>query len=308
MFTYDLCSVVFVLRPERMFSAHYRFLGRMVHKLFLLMLAQSGEGALADELHDLNAALPYTVSDLFPNGGEHYWMRVTGLNARLCSALHHLVEMLPGRVLEMPSRDSLDDVTWRVGVEAAVSSQHEWAGQRTYAELVRPTSSLSGNHLLTLDFMTPTTLKSIGTYRPFPEPTLIFRLLYERLSKIQDIVLPFRPESAFFEAFTEHLMEIDDYQIECGRIPVKKDQVTAFYGLITYRLLANNEAFKKRAETHRKRDGDGKLVAVYEDVMQRRDDYTRLVHVLADFAFYSGVGMYTGQGMGMMRKVRRIEA
>jgi hypothetical protein len=75
MSDWDLCSAVFILRPERMFPAQHRFLGRMAQKLFLLMLNQAGYETLAKKLHSLNTVLPYTVSDLFMNGRDHTWMR-----------------------------------------------------------------------------------------------------------------------------------------------------------------------------------------------------------------------------------------
>ena len=96
----DLCSAVFILRPQRMLPTQHRFLGRMAQRLFLLMLNHAGYEALVVKLHGLNTPLPYTVSDLFMNGGQHTWMRVTGLSAELCHAIQHLVERLPSQTLE----------------------------------------------------------------------------------------------------------------------------------------------------------------------------------------------------------------
>jgi hypothetical protein len=41
------------------------------------------------------------VSDLFPNGSQHVWMRVTGLTAGVSAALDDLVRRLPGSTLEV---------------------------------------------------------------------------------------------------------------------------------------------------------------------------------------------------------------
>jgi CRISPR/Cas system endoribonuclease Cas6 (RAMP superfamily) len=193
----DLCSAVFVLRPQRMFPTQHRFLGRMAQKLFLLMLNRAGYEALAVKLHGLNTALPYTVSDLFMNGSQHTWMRVTGLNAELCYAIQHLVERLPGQMLEVPARDSADEIAWNVHIEAAVMSQHEWAGSDTYDSFVQQAWMKPAGSRLTLDFMTPTALKSVGVYRPFPQPTLVFRLLYERWLKLNAAPLPFQPDVTY---------------------------------------------------------------------------------------------------------------
>lgn len=301
----DLCSAVFVLRPQRMFPAEYRFLGRMAQKVFLLMLNQTGYKALADELHELNGVLPFTVSDLFMNGSQHYWMRVTGLKAEVCHAIQHLVERLPGQMLEVPPRDSADEVAWMVGVEAAVMSQHEWAGNATYTRFVQQAWRKPAPNRLTLDFITPTALKSVGVYRPFPQPTLVFRLLYERWLKVNTVPLPFQPEVTYLESFTDYLIEVADYEIACASTPQKRGQTTTFYGWITYHLLFGNDDFRKRAETQQKKHGDTSLLLIYEDIRKQREQYAALVHFLAMFAFYSGLGSYTGQGMGMVRKVER---
>jgi CRISPR/Cas system endoribonuclease Cas6 (RAMP superfamily) len=305
MLGYDLCSAVFVLRPQRMFPAHHHFLGRMAQKLFLLMLTEAGYAALATELHDLNGALPFTVSDLFQNGSEHYWMRVTGLTPTLCQALQHLVQLLPGRTLEMPPRDSVDEAVWRVNVAAAVITQHEWTGASTYGTLMREGWRNPPHNALTLDFMTPTALKSVGVYRSFPVPALVFRLLYERLLKVKDIPLPFQPEVAYLETFADYWMEVAAYQIECGPIPLKMGEVAAFHGWVTYRFLPGNEDFRKRAERQQAKHNDSSLMVTYRDIQRQREQYSCLVNLLATFVFYSGLGMYTGQGMGMVRKVER---
>lgn len=301
----DLCSAVFVLRPKRMFPTQHRFLGRMAQKLFLLMLNQAGYEALAQKLHSLNAVLPYTVSDLFMSGRDYTWMRVTGLNAELCQALQHLVDRLPGQMLEVPPRDSADEAAWTVRVEAAVISQDEWAGNATYSGFVQQAWLKPADNRLTLDFMTPTALKSVGVYRPFPQPTLVFRLLYERWLKLNAVPLPLQLKVTYLEAFTDYLIEIADYEIACASTPQKNGQTTTFYGWITYHLLSGNDDFRKRAETQQTKTGDTSLLLIYEDIRKQREQYAALVHFLGAFAFYSGVGSYTGQGMGMARKVER---
>lgn len=303
----DLCSAVFVLRPQRMFPTQHRFLGRVAQKLFLLMLNQAGYEVLAEKLHGLNAVLPYTISDVFMNGSQHTWMRITGLNAELCQAIQHLVDRLPGQMLEVPPRDSADEAVWMVRVEAAVMSQHEWAGNATYDSFIRQAWLKPKDNRLTLDFMTPTALKSVGVYRPFPQSTLVFRLLYERWLKLNAVLLPLQPEVTYLEAFTDYLIEIADYEIACASTPQKSGKTTTFYGWITYRLLSGNDDFRKRAETQQAKNGDTSLLLIYEDIRKQREQYAALVHFLGAFAFYSGLGSYTGQGMGMVRRVERNE-
>jgi len=280
-----LCSAVFVLRPERMFPADQRFWGRMVQRLFLLMLGQVGAADVAEALHTANERHPFTVSDLFHNGQQHYWMRVTGLTPPLCQVIRHTVEALRGQVLEVPPRDSADESAWRVRVDAALLTQHEWAGVSTYAGLVDAAWHGSRPRALMLDFMTPTVIKSVGIQRVFPEPSLVFRLLYERLLRLEAFRLPFQPEVTFLETFAEYFLEVHDHEIACARVPLKRGHATAFYGSVTYQMLAANDDFMRRAHTRESKHGDASLLRIAADIQRNRQAYSALVHLLADFAF-----------------------
>lgn len=301
----DLCSAVFVLRPDKPLTPK-RFLGRAAHKIFLLMLARVGDltaqpsyRAMATELHDLNAAKPLTVSDLFPVDGARLWMRVTGLEPTLCAALMEAVRVLPNQRFEVDSRKP-DEDAFDCVVEFAALSQHEWAIQTTYPDFVR--QHWKPVRKFDLNFMTPTVIRSVGVYRPFPEPKLIFRLLYERFQKFEGLTLPFTPEIERLELFADYLVGVADYQLTCLNDMPTKRNVVAFYGNVTLEILRDNDAFQKRAHTRQTRDGDSSLLAAYEEIARQHHQYTCLINTLAAFAFYSGVGSYTAQGMGMVRQ------
>lgn len=277
-------------------------MGRMAQKLSLLMFNSAGYEALATKIHTLNAALPCTVSDLFMSDNQHYWMRMTGLTPELCAALRHMTTVLPGQTLEVLPRDAVDETAWTFTIEAAVLSQHEWTGSAGYEDFVKAAWHKPAGHDVTLEFKTPTALKSVGVYRPFPEPSLVFRLLYERWLKLNPVpALPFQPEVAYLEAYADYLIEIADYQIECRRIPQKRGETVTFFGQITYHLLSANDDFRKRAETQQNKRADSSLMTIYEDIQRQRNQYACLVNFLAAFAFYSGLGSHTGYGMGMVR-------
>lgn len=301
----DLCSAVLVLHPQRPFPAQYHFLGRMVHRLFLLMLNQAGDSDLADKLHNLNGALPFTVSDLFPSGSEHYWIRITGLNSEVSQAIEHMIKTLRGREMVVPPRDNVDEAGWVFTIEAAVTTQHDWARQSTYTEFIEASWKKPPHDCLTLEFMTPTALKSVGVYRPFADPLLVFRLLYKRLLKIEHMRLPFQPAATYLEVFAEYFIETTHYQMSCRPIQHNSELVHAFQGMATYHLLPNNDDFHKRAETRQPDHNDSSLKEAYQHIQRHRKQYACLINFLAEFVFYSGLGKYTGQGMGMARKVER---
>ena len=297
----ELCSVVFVLRPAAMFPMHKKFMGRAAHRLFLVMLNHAGFPELAQKLHDLNGALPFTLSEFFPHSDHHIWMRVTGLTPELCLALEQVATSLPGREIELPARENTDEAVWSVRVEAALLSHHEWASRATYATFIHDAWRTPPEKRIMLEFVSPTAIKSVGVYRPFPEPALVFRLLYERLLKLGALTLPFQPEVATLEAFAESLLEVRGYQIESMMTAHKGSQIPTFYGQVTYQVLGHNSDFQKRAETRAAKQGDVGLLAAYHDHGAHRAQYLCLLHTLAAFAFYSGLGSYTGQGMGMVR-------
>lgn len=138
--------------------------------------------------------------------------------------------------------------------------------------------------------------------RPFPDPVLVFRLLYERLLKLDGLHLPFTPEVAYLETFAQYYVEIADYEIHCVEVEMK-GPTKAFCGAVTYHVLETNDAFEKRARMRRDKQGDGSLIAAWEDIRQHHGQYARLLNLLAHFAFYSGVGSKTGQGLGMVRMI-----
>jgi CRISPR/Cas system endoribonuclease Cas6 (RAMP superfamily) len=130
----------------------------------------------------------------------------------------------------------------------------------------------------------------------------VFRLLYERLLMLDGLHLPFAPEVATLETFAQYYVEMADYDLNCVEVMMKRP-TKAFCGAVTYHVLETNDAFEKRARTRRDQHGDGSLIAAWEDIHRNHGQYGRLVNLLAHFAFYSGVGSKTGQGMGMVRPI-----
>lgn len=298
MTEYDLCSAVFVIHSDRRLPTG-RFLGRAANKLFFEMLNHAtGTRTISDILHNQDSALPYSVSDLFHASDDFYWFRITGLEPSMCLLVKNLAEQLRGQTVIVPPRPNTDDVPWQVKIESGMLSQ-----QMTYRELVQSAWRKPSGYTLTLNFVTETVLESIGVYRPFPEPALVFKLLYERLLKLQGIELRFKPEVAALEAFADYFVGVSDYQIKCAPLSIKQAPEIAFCGQITYKLLCENDAFRKRAETRRDRDNDASLLTIHDHIVGHYDEYACLLNLLSAFAFYSGVGKETGQGKGMVRKV-----
>ena len=69
-------------------------------------------------------------------------------------------------------------------------------------------------------------------------------------------------------------------------------EVQAFRGNATYFLEAPTKSLHRLAETD----------PHAAEALERYDDLGCLLNLLTDFGFYSGVGIKTAQGMGMMRR------
>lgn len=299
--TIDLCSIVFIIRPFSHFTPQ-KFLGRMAHKLFLSMLDHIGLETLANSLHDQAERLPYSVSDLFPNGPQHFWMRVSGLTPQMSHIIRTKLADVVGQRVEVKARVDREEAAWECFIEAIIPAQHEWARSQTYIDLVRSEWRAPRQRQLRLEFVTPTAIKSVGLYRPFPLPNWVFRPVYERLQRLDGLALPFEPKPAYLEAYAEHFLRMRTYNVLCAaELPMKDKAMTAFQGWIEYQVQAANEDFGKGALKAGRLYRDEPLAEVYEHIQQHQEEYAALVHLLTHFTYYSGIGKYTGQGMGMVQ-------
>ncbi|MBK9750837.1 MAG: CRISPR system precrRNA processing endoribonuclease RAMP protein Cas6 [Chloroflexi bacterium] len=96
------------------------------------------------------------------------------------------------------------------------------------------------------------------------------------------------------------LHRVEDYGMRCRkRLPMKDDKLVAFQGWIDYTLSEPNEHFGVGDHADKKLYRTEPVSTIRAHIQQHRDQYAALVHLLAQFAYYSGVGKYTGQGMGM---------
>lgn len=297
----ELCSAVFILRPTRYLPAQVRFLGRMAQKLAFAMMNKTGYVDEAEVLHNMKGALPYTIGDILAFDKQRVWFRITGLNTEIGRIITGMVTGLVGQEIALDPRDSADEQVWTAAIEDATLTAHEWAGVGHYQSLMQQVWFLQPQKHLRLGFHSPTAIKSVGIFRPFPQPALIFRLLYERWQKLDAPALPFQPEVSFLENFADYFIEIKDYQLACKSIPQKNIPITTFSGWADYHFRKENKDFQKRAETHAAKYQNHALMAAFEDIQAHWQDYVTLVQFLGVFAFYSGLGSYTGQGMGMVR-------
>jgi CRISPR-associated endoribonuclease Cas6 len=249
-------------------------LGRAGQAL-LLQLIQQRDLALAESLHNLNGPKPFTVSNLVMGKrqqgsvqlqtGQSGWLRFTGLSREVSQHLLALGSSPPASIV-------LAGQTLAVTGATLDPTRHPWAGQCSFQDLAAP--FLLGGQArpatkISLDFASPTTFKSQGRFVPLPLPELVFGSLLDRWQAFAPIAL--HPE---VRRFAQEAVVLSRYHLRSRGLPAKEGgQQIGFTGQATFTAL-------------------------------NRDRYwLNVLHLLAAFAFYSGVGYQTGAGLGQTRAI-----
>jgi CRISPR-associated endoribonuclease Cas6 len=269
-----LLSVVLHLVADKAATLPYH-LGRANQSEFLSWV-RAADPRIATYLHDQNAPPHFTCSSLVgPDPGsdsrsirpqQTYSVRFTSLDRDVSLFLEELFHHNP------PLRWTLHGHTFRVTAICADPQVHGWSGYTSFEELAaRYLLDEAGplRRRITLDFASPTAFKSGGVHVPVPMPGLVFGSLLDRWNACSPISLP-----DDVRAYAEECVAISRYHLQSA--PVKNKQGSVIIGgagQVTYSIL-EEDAYGLAA-----------------------------LHLLADFALFSGVGVKTTSGMGQARRV-----
>ncbi|MCB0165226.1 MAG: CRISPR system precrRNA processing endoribonuclease RAMP protein Cas6 [Anaerolineae bacterium] len=248
-------------------------LGRANQALLLRLIAER-DGALAGRLHDSNGPKPLTASNLMLGkrekgslrmaAGQAGWLRFTGLTVEVS-------EVLLALATEPPATVEIDGVSLAVTGATVDPAGHHWAGHISYQDLAAPylLGGESPPRWVSLEFVSPTTFSSQGRSVPLPLPELVFGSLLDRWQAFAPIAL--HPE---MRRFAQESVVVSRYRLRTRGSPTKQGGTQiGFTGQVTFAAL-------------------------------NRDRYwLNILHLLATFAFYSGVGYQTGAGLGQCRVV-----
>lgn len=228
---------------------------------------------LAGELHSGERPRPYTVSNLVMGkrargavqleARQGGWLRLTGLTEAVRGCLQAVAAKPPETV-------ELDGHSLIVAGATLDSAVHPWAGQTTYQALAAP-FLLGGlpnlSNRIDLEFASPTTFRSQGHYVPLPLPEFVFGSLLDRWQAFAPIAL--HPDT---RRFANEAVVLAKYHLRTRGVPYKQGGMQiGFTGEATFLALD-------------------------------RDRYwLNVLHLLAAFAFYSGVGYQTGAGLGQVK-------
>jgi CRISPR-associated endoribonuclease Cas6 len=270
-----LVSAVLTLTPTRSVTLPAN-LGRAIHAWFLDWV-QGHDAALAEALHAPNQERPFTVSNLWgagrPAQGEVALSPERAVSLRLTSFWPELSNLLASRLLTSPPETiTLTGAPLRVAGVTADSAAHPWAGQTTFADLVqRHTLSPSPPpSQVALRFASPTVFRSSGVNVPLPLPRLVFEGLARRWNAFAPVRLP--PEVA---RFAEECLVISRYRLQTERVVFgeegERGAYPGFVGTCGYAFRVHDRY------------------------------WMGLIHLLAAFALYAGVGARTTMGLGQAK-------
>jgi CRISPR-associated endoribonuclease Cas6 len=269
----DLISVVWEVRPERAASLP-RWLGYAVYGVVLRRLAER-DAARAGEVHEAEGPSGLTCSTLMgPREGEAvdpgrvYRLRVTAYRPELAP----LIDPEEGALWGEGERIELEGVPFRV--ERVIREGDPWAGWTTYEELIARygRTPRAWPREVALQFTSPTAFRDGERWNPLPVPEAVFGHLMEKWNRFAPAVLP--------EALREMVaarVGVARFDLSSRAVRVKEGVRIGCVGQVRYRVLGEDRYLQA------------------------------MVHLLAEFARYAGVGILTGMGMGQARALREEE-
>ncbi len=258
------------------------FFGRAGHALFLNLVADA-DPALADARHEPRGDKPFTVSNptrellretrraqMFSKSGqpiragEQFAWRVTTFDARLSQTV--LEKVLP----QLPREVRLGAARFEVGASITARAQHRWAGisdaHSLWQKWFHETRQVDKQ--LALEFASPTAYRHIHRNMLLPLPEGIF--------------------TGYLAAWNAH-----------GAPTLEQDLIAHLAQAVSirhYQLTTTDVNFGAFREA-------GWLGVCRYTIHSEELALRRVLHLLADFAFYCGTGYKTTQGMGQTRKV-----
>ncbi len=218
--------------------------------------------------------------------GQIGWLRLTLLDGTLFGALSPVADAkqasLPPLILNDIAFDLLELVVDKRAAAGAGEGEVSWSGWTSYAALVKRSQQRTGSQLerITLEFDTPTAFTGEHQHRGrstivLPEPLLVF-------GGLARLWLHFAPpdqartiDPGALALYLEQRVRVERYALHTQQFHLRQRPLLGFVGRCTFRLSMDDVG----------------------------DELRRQAHLLADYAFYAGLGHKTAQGMGRVRRV-----
>ncbi|GFP27363.1 CRISPR-associated endoribonuclease Cas6 [Candidatus Hakubella thermalkaliphila] len=263
----------FVVRVRPMKSVCYQYCtGRLLHGLFLHLMERVNP-SLAGELHDTKGQKPFTVSPLFghflTDSGAKKALEEEEYWFRFTALTEECCEALV-RVFygeAIPNATVMIEETpfLITATDLAVGGRRGWSGLLSYDDLI---STANGEPEITLCFQTPTTFRQGKINYVLPDPNLVFGSLLRKWNAYAPKKIPQEIKNFIFER-----VGVSQYRLSSRLYDLGDHSLIGFQGKCKYTVL-----------------GD-------------QNEMTRYLNILADFAFFAGLGQKTTMGMGQVRRL-----
>ena len=249
--------------------------GNAVHAWFINAVAEKN-WVMSSDLHRGDKEKPFTTSPIFgnfkaaghfrfPSKNETYWIRLTSLSAELSDILLGLSDGWVGKEFDILGQ------SFEITRVLSQAEQHSWAGQCSYEEIYNRwvTSVNSLPRKASMVFYTPTTFRAGRKNIPLPFPKLFFSHLSAKWNQFSPIHL-----GSDIAQVLEERVGISACDIETRMFRFKNHFEVGFTGSCEFITPGSTP-----------------------------DIWDKVMHLLCDFAFFSGVGAKTTMGMGQVRRL-----
>lgn len=236
-----------------------------------LSLIERIDPALARHIHDPAKSKPLTVSPVwggFRDGTVFRLQRGKTYRWRL-TGLHEGVSACLSHTEEGVGNIRIGEATFMIDRAKKEPDAHPEAGRTTHEALWQRWQTVDPPVIFPLQFHTPTTFRRGGVEDPFPAPHLVFGSLLNAWNTHAPRTL------GDVTDIVREMVILTNWKGETRRVELGSRRTVGFIGRFTYRVVEN------------------------------LPEVCRLLGLLADYAFYAGVGWQTAHGLGQTRLVRR---
>lgn len=262
-------------------------LGRPAQAWFLGQVTRVNPG-LAGALHDEKGLKPYTVSTLLDDNGrtlaagswlrpgQECWLRITTLNEAMSETLEKKI------LARLPERLTLYKMDFRINGVARRRAEHPWADSSSFHEIAQDAALAGAKNTVRMEFASPTAFRNNSLDVSLPLPGQVFRSLWAKWNA-------FCPEAMqvqeLWPAFAEACIFVDELTavntVRWKFAEGTRGAATGFTGTVGFRLPPAR--------------------ALKDEWRDYTDGAAVVMHSLARFGFYAGVGHHATIGMGQAR-------
>jgi CRISPR-associated endoribonuclease Cas6 len=290
-----------VIKLTNLHSATLTHLGGQHAHAAFLDVVRAVDESLSQRLHDLNGRKPFTVSPLMGlprrktsevrlREGWECWLRVTILDDVLFKTFIDYFMNLNERKL---SEVRLGDARFLVSEILTTPGSHPWAGYASIEELRKRLDGPAPEKFV-FELHTPTSFrlqdKEVAT---MPTPKLVFGNLagaWRALTGEDNVEA--------VEKYAEANLVMGNYKLNTDRLILHNNPQLGSVGRVEFIRTDKTDHPFDRAQG--KPFDEAPLSGISQG-----EPTAHALNLLADLAFYSGLGRKTAQGMGMCSRVVR---